>query len=83
MGKLFGADGIYGVANEELTCEISYRLGQALAKVLEEENGRRAKVYIGKDTRISSDMLECAAAAGLSSAGARAGLLGYISTPAI
>ncbi|MBQ6846897.1 MAG: phosphoglucosamine mutase [Oscillospiraceae bacterium] len=83
MGKLFGSDGIYGVVNADITCELVYRLGQALAKVLEDENGRKAKVYIGKDTRISSDMLECSMAAGLSSAGARVGLLGYIPTPAV
>lgn len=83
MGKLFGTDGIRGVANRELTCELAYRAGQAMAIVLAGETKHKAKIYIGKDTRISSDMLECALAAGISSVGAEVGLLGYIPTPAV
>lgn len=83
MGKLFGTDGIRGVANKELTCELAFRAGQALAIVLAGESKHQAKIYIGKDTRISSDMLECALAAGISSVGAEVGLLGYVPTPAV
>ncbi len=83
MGKLFGTDGIRGVANRELTCTLAFRAGQAIAKVLTGELNHKAKIYIGKDTRMSSDMLECALAAGLSSVGADVGLLGYIPTPAV
>jgi len=83
MGKLFGTDGIRGVANKELTCDLAFRAGQALAMVLTGELRHKAKIYIGKDTRISSDMLECALAAGISSVGAEVGLLGYIPTPAV
>lgn len=83
MGKLFGTDGIRGVANRELNCRLAYRAGQAMAIVLAGETKHKAKIYIGKDTRISSDMLECALAAGISSVGAEVGLLGYIPTPAV
>ena len=57
MGKLFGTDGIRGVANETLTCHLAYRVGQAAAISLGSFEGKRPKVVIGKDTRISSDML--------------------------
>lgn len=83
MGKLFGTDGIRGVANKELTCDLAFRAGQAIAIVLTGELKKKAKIYIGKDTRISSDMLECALAAGISSVGAEVGLLGYVPTPAV
>ena len=58
MGKLFGTDGIRGVVGENLTADMAFRVGQAIATVLEEEKGSRPTVVIGKDTRISSDMLE-------------------------
>ena len=64
MGKLFGTDGIRGVVGENLTADLAFRTGQAIAAVLEEETGRRPLVVIGKDTRISSDMLESALMAG-------------------
>ena len=64
MGKLFGTDGIRGVANETLTCQLAYRVGQAAAISLGSFDGKRPKVVIGKDTRISSDMLEAALLAG-------------------
>lgn len=83
MGKLFGTDGIRGVANRELTPELAFRVGQATALVLTQELKHKAKIYIGKDTRISSDMLECALAAGISSVGAEVGLLGFMPTPAV
>ncbi|MEG2857056.1 MAG: phosphoglucosamine mutase, partial [Clostridia bacterium] len=83
MGKFFGTDGIRGVANRDLTCELAFKTGQAAAIVLSRECKHRAKIYIGKDTRISSDMLENALAAGISSVGAEVGLLGFIPTPAV
>ncbi len=83
MGKYFGTDGIRGVANTELTCELAFQTGRAAAIVLSRVCNHRAKIYIGKDTRISSDMLECALAAGISSMGADVGLLGYLPTPAV
>lgn len=83
MGKLFGTDGIRGVANEELTCDLAFRTGQAAAMVLAGATGHRARILIGKDTRISSDMLESALAAGIVSVGADVGLLGVVPTPAV
>jgi len=83
MGKYFGTDGIRGVANTELSVNLAFKAGCAAAVVLCKNLGRRAKFFIGKDTRISSDMLECALAAGISSMGADVGLLGYMPTPAV
>lgn len=83
MGKLFGTDGIRGVANDTLTCSLAYRVGQAAAISLERADGARPKVVIGKDTRISSDMLEAALIAGLTASGCDAVRLGVIPTPAV
>lgn len=83
MGRLFGTDGARGVANQELTCEIAFKIGQAAAFVLTEECHRKPKILIGKDTRISCDMLEAALAAGLCSVGAQVVTLGIIPTPAV
>jgi len=83
MGRLFGTDGARGVANQELTCEIAFKIGQAAAFVLTEECHRKPKILIGKDTRISCDMLESALAAGLCSVGAQVVTLGIIPTPAV
>ena len=57
MGRLFGTDGARGVANAELTCETAMAIGRAAAMVLLETEGHRPRVVIGKDTRISSDMV--------------------------
>ncbi len=83
MGKLFGTDGIRGVANETLTCRLAYRVGQAAAISLERADGKRPKVVIGKDTRISSDMLEGALIAGLTASGCNVVRLGVIPTPGV
>jgi phosphoglucosamine mutase len=82
MGRLFGTDGVRGLANEKLTCELAYKLGQAGAYVLTNEV-HKAKILIGKDTRISGDMLESALIAGICSVGAEAMIAGVIPTPAI
>lgn len=82
MGRLFGTDGARGVANSELTPELAMNIGRAVASVL--TNGtERPKIMIGKDTRMSSDMLECALAAGLCSVGADVLILGVVPTPAV
>ncbi len=83
MGRLFGTDGVRGVANESLTAERAMQIGRAAAMVL--SNNRRSvpKVLIGMDTRISSDMLSNALAAGLCSVGADVVILGVIPTPAV
>lgn len=83
MGRLFGTDGVRGVANSELTCELAMQIGRAAAMVLTDSNHRHPKILIGKDTRLSSDMLECALAAGLCSVGANVVRLGVVPTPAV
>ena len=84
MGKLFGTDGIRGVVNESLDAVLAYQVGLAAAKVLGEANGKSRPLFtIGKDTRISSDLLESALIAGLCSAGADVMQLGVIPTPAV
>lgn len=83
MGRLFGTDGVRGVANTELTVDLAFRLGQAGAYVLGKSSQDKPKVIIGKDTRISGDMLESALAAGLCSVGAEVVLVGVIPTPAV
>ena len=83
MGKLFGTDGVRGVAGEDLSCELAMKIGRGAAAVLTQNTGRKPRILIGKDTRISGDMLECALAAGLCSVGADVELLGVIPTPAV
>ena len=83
MGRLFGTDGARGVANSELTCELAMKIGRAAAMVLTEATRHRPTIVIGKDTRISSDMLEAALIAGLCSVGADVQLLGFVPTPAV
>ena len=82
MGKLFGTDGIRGVVGETLTAELAYRVGQAITIVLTEQKGS-APTTIGKDTRISSDMLESALMAGICAMGGSVMPFGTIPTPAV
>jgi len=92
--KLFGTDGIRGIANTELAPELAFKLGRALVAVLPDAafstvrgsnfaQSKRPRVLIGRDTRRSGRMLEGALAAGISSAGADAILAGVVPTPAI
>lgn len=83
MGRLFGTDGARGIANIELTCEISMQIGRAAAVVLTKHTNRKPKIIIGRDTRISSEMLESALTAGLCSVGADVELIGVVPTPAV
>lgn len=84
MTKLFGTDGIRGVANEyPITPEIALRIGRAVARVLKAQHLGRHKVVIGKDTRVSGYMLENALTSGLVSEGACVLLTGPIPTPAV
>jgi phosphoglucosamine mutase len=82
MGRLFGTDGVRGLANSELTCKLAFELGQAGAFVLTMAK-HKPKILIGRDTRISGDMLEAALTAGICSVGAEAIVAGVIPTPAI
>jgi phosphoglucosamine mutase len=80
--KLFGTDGIRGLANKELTPELVLRIGKAAARFLTKE-GQRGKVLIGKDSRPSGDFLEASLAAGILSSGNDVYSAGILSTPAI
>ena len=83
MGKYFGTDGVRGVANSELTPEFAFKLGRIGGYVLTKDSKDRPKVLIGRDTRISGEMLEGALVAGLLSIGAEVMRLGVISTPGV
>ncbi len=82
MGKLFGTDGVRGIANMELTAEMAYLLGRAATALFGKEHDRPVFV-IGRDTRLSGPMLEAALAAGICSAGGQVILLGVIPTPGV
>ena len=77
MARLFGTDGVRGVANTQLTCGLAFKLGQAAVAF------QGTTILIGKDTRLSGDMLESSVAAGIMSMGGTALLAGIIPTPAI
>ena len=83
MGRLFGTDGVRGVANEDLTPLLAMHLGQAGAYVLTKENEHKPTIMVGCDTRISSDMLANALMAGACSVGANCVYVGVLPTPAI
>ena len=81
MSRLFGTDGVRGIANSELTPELAFRLGEAAGMLLHDSD--RGRIVVGKDTRISGDMLEAALVAGICSAGSDALLAGIVPTPAV
>ena len=83
MGKLFGTDGVRGVANREVTAEMAYQMGCAATAYFGQHTEEQPVILIGRDTRISGQMLEAALAAGICSAGGKAILLGVIPTPAV
>ncbi len=84
MGRLFGTDGVRGIANsKELDAKMAYDLGRAGSYVLSRENNHKSVILVGKDTRASGDMLEAALIAGICSTGAKAVRLGVIPTPAV
>lgn len=82
MRKYFGTDGVRGIANKELTCELAYKLGKAGGYVLTNTE-YKVKVVVGKDTRQSGDMLEAALIAGLMSVGCDVITVGVIPTPGV
>jgi len=81
MARLFGTDGVRGVANAELTPELAFKLGEAAGHFLGDRG--RGRIVVGRDTRRSGEMLEAALVAGICSGGADALLLGVIPTPAV
>lgn len=83
MARLFGTDGVRGVANDELTPMLAMQLGQAGAYVLSKENAHKPTIMVGCDTRISGDMLANALMAGACSVGANVVYVGVVPTPAI
>ena len=83
MGRMFGTDGVRGVAGEELTIELATKLGQAGAYVLTKETSHKPTIIVGCDTRISGGMLASALMAGICSVGANAIFAGVIPTPAM
>lgn len=83
MSRLFGTDGVRGVANEELTPVLAMQLGQAGAYVLTKEKQHKPTIMVGCDTRISGDMLANALMAGVCSVGANAVYVGVVPTPAV
>lgn len=82
MGRLFGTDGVRGIANKELTPELAFNLGKAGTFVLK-KNAARPVIVIGKDTRVSGDMLENALTAGILAVGGNVIKAGVIPTPAV
>lgn len=84
MGRLFGTDGVRGVANKDLTNELAMKIGMAAAEILLKHAGdQRPTVMIGRDTRASGDMLEAALTAGFCSVGVNVLSVGVVPTPAI
>lgn len=83
MGKLFGTDGVRGIANKELTIELAFLLGQAGAYALTKEFKHKPTILIGRDTRLSGEMLSAAMIAGICSVGADAMSMGVMPTPAV
>lgn len=83
MTKYFGTDGVRGIANQELTPELAFRLGRIGGYVLTKNEKEQPQVLVGRDTRISGQMLESALVAGLMSIGVEVMTLGVISTPGV
>ena len=81
MGILFGTDGVRGIANKDLTPELAFNIGRAGAYIL--ARGKKGKIVVGKDTRISGDMLEAALTAGICSMGLDVVTVGIMPTPAV
>lgn len=82
MGKLFGTDGIRGIANSELTPELLFKIGRAHAHSLKAHNPR-PRILVGRDTRISGDLLEAAYTAGACASGADVVSVGVLPTPGV
>lgn len=83
MKKYFGTDGVRGVANEELTPELAFRIGRIGSYVLTKKSDDKPRILVGRDTRISGHMLENALIAGILSTGVEVMTLGVISTPGV
>ena len=80
MGRIFGTDGVRGIANEKLDVELALAISRAAGMIIKAEGVARPKILVGRDTRLSGEMLQCAVAAGLSSVGCDVELLGVVPT---
>lgn len=83
MGRIFGTDGVRGIANEKLDVELALAISRAAGMIIKAEGVAHPKILVGRDTRLSGEMLQCAVAAGLSSVGCDVELLGVVPTPAV
>ena len=83
MGRIFGTDGVRGIANEKLDVELALAISRAAGIIIKNEHEGTPRVIVGRDTRLSGTMLEAAVAAGLSSVGCNVELLGVVPTPAV
>ena len=84
MGRIFGTDGVRGIANEKLDVELALAISRAAGMIIKTHDlEERPKILVGRDTRLSGEMLQCAVAAGLSSVGCDVELLGVVPTPAV
>lgn len=83
MGKLFRTDGVRGLANRDLTASLALRLGAAYGRILRTEHGGRPRIVIGRDSRVSGDMLEAAFLAGACSSGVDVHRAGILPTPGV
>ncbi len=83
MGRLFGTDGVRGVANQTLTPEVAFGLGRAAGAYFKGESNVRPRIIIGRDTRLSGEMLEAALAAGITSVGVDVVRIGILPTPGV
>ena len=83
MARLFGTDGIRGVANTELTPELTVGLGRAVVRMLRQEGHARPHIVVGRDPRASGEMLEAALVSGITSAGGDVTAIGVVPTPAV
>ena len=80
--RIFGTDGVRGIANRELTADLALKVGRALGLFLK-QNQEDPLVLVGKDPRLSSDMIEASFSGGVLSSGTRVGLVGIVPTPAL
>ena len=83
MGKLFGTDGIRGIAGTDISCDLAMKIGRAVAYALTRRQKKSPNILIGRDTRISGQMIESALIAGICSSGANCCLGGVLPTPAV
>ena len=83
MGRLFGTDGVRGIANEKLDVELALAISRAAGMIIKNEGADHPRIIVGRDTRLSGMMLETAVASGLASVGCDVELLGVVPTPAV